>query len=146
MHLLIRFPTLLLALCALPGCSAQSFSESMDATMDAHGVMGMSALVICGGNITEAYHGGLRNLENDWPVTSETRYRVASVSKSITAMGCMKLVESGALDLDADASGYLPFALSNPNHPEAAITLRMLLSHTSSIQDGDGYSPFLPAT
>lgn len=135
-----------LALCSLTGCSAQSFSESMDATMDAHGAMGMSALVICGGNITEAYHGGLRNLENNWPVTSETRYRIASVSKSITALGCMKLVESGALDLDADASDYLPFALTNPNHPEAAITLRMLLSHTSSIQDGDGYSPFLTAT
>lgn len=136
----------LFSLCALPGCSAQTFSESMDATMEAHGVMGMSALVICGGNITEAYHGGLRNLENDWPVTSETRYRIASVSKSITAMGCMKLVESGALDLDLAVSQYLPFAVSNPNHPKAAITLRMLLSHTSSIQDGDGYSPFLTAT
>lgn len=118
----------------------------MDATMEAHGVMGMSALVICGGNITEAYNAGLRNFENNWPVTNETRYRIASVSKSITAMGCMKLVESGALDLDLDVSEYLPFTLNNPNHPEAAITLRMLLSHTSSVQDGDGYSPFLTAT
>jgi len=118
----------------------------MDEAMETHGVMGMSALVVCNGEIVEAYYGGMRNYENTWSVDEATRYRIASISKSITAMGCMKLVENGILELDAAISEYLAFAVSNPNHPDASITLRMLLSHTSSLQDGDGYSPFLTAT
>ena len=137
---------LLIASILFNSCAAQTFSEAMDEAMETHGVMGMSALVICEGEIAEAYYGGLRNYENDWPVDEATRYRIASISKSVTAMGCMKLVESSVLDLDLDISEYLPFDVNNPNHPDATITLRMLLSHTSSVQDGDGYSPFLTAT
>lgn len=135
-----------IATICLNSCVAQTFSEALDDAMETHGVMGMSALVICNGEITEAYYGGLRNYENDWSVDEATRYRIASISKSITAMGCMKLVESAVLDLDLAVSEYLPFVVSNPNHPDADITLRMLLSHTSSVQDGGGYSPFLTAT
>ena len=136
----------LIAAILLSSCGTSDFSEVMGETMDNHGVMGMSVLVVCNGEITEAFYGGLRNYENDWAVDAATRYRIASISKSITAMGCMKLVESGVLNLDTAISAYLPFDVSNPNHPNATITLRMLLSHTSSIQDGDGYEPFLSAT
>lgn len=52
----------------------------------------------------------------------------------------MRLVEQGKLDLDRDVSDYLGFTLRNPNYPDQAITTRMLLSHTSSIQDGSVYS------
>ena len=135
-----------LILFGLNGCQAQTFSEQLDALMDEHGVMGMSALVVCDGEIETEYYGGLRNYENEWPVNSDTRYRIASVSKSVTALGCMRLVENGVLELDADVSNYLPFGVINMNHPYVPITLRMLLSHTSSIQDGDGYNGFLTAT
>lgn len=114
--------------------------------MEAHGALGVSAVAVCGGEIAEEFYAGLRNVENNWPVTSDTKYRIASVSKSITALGCLKLVEAGLLDLDADVNSYLPFGVINLNHPYIPITLRMLLSHTSSLQDGDGYSGFLTAT
>ncbi len=78
---------LLIASILLNSCAAQTFSEAMDEAMETHGVMGMSALVICDGEIGEAYYGGLRNYENDWPVDEATRYRIASISKSVTAMG-----------------------------------------------------------
>lgn len=142
----VKLLFLLAAAAASTIIQAQSFTESLDAAMETHGAMGISALVVCNGQVAESYYGGMRNYENDWPVTSDTRYRIASISKSITAMGCMKLVETGAMDLDADISSYLPFAVQNPNHPDATITTRMLLSHTSSVQDGDGYSPFLTAS
>ena len=136
----------LLAAILLSSCNARDFSKAMDEAMERHGVMGMSALVISNGEIAEAYYGGQRNYEHSWSVDAATRFRIASISKSITAMGCMKLVESGMLDLDAAITEYLSFDLNNPNHPNVPITLRMLLSHTSSIQDGDGYEPFLSAT
>lgn len=66
--------------------------------------------------------------------------RVASVSKLVVALAVMRLVEQGRIDLDADVSRRLGWQLRNPAFPEDAITLRMLLSHRSSLQDeGDAY-------
>lgn len=77
--------------------------------------------------------------ENNQPADAETLYRVASISKMITTLGVMKLVEEGKLDLDRDISDYLGYSLRNPNFPDDAITVRMLLSHTSSLRDEGGY-------
>lgn len=79
------------------------------------------------------------NRANDQPADGATLYRVASISKLVTAIGVMRLVEAGVLELDRDASEYLGFALRNPNFPTVRITLRMLLSHTSSLRDEAGY-------
>ncbi len=78
--------------------------------------------------------------ENDLPFEMNTRFRTASISKVFVALGVMRLVEQGTLDLDRDVSDYLGFPLRNPSYPDTAITLRMLLSHTSSIRDGSVYS------
>jgi CubicO group peptidase (beta-lactamase class C family) len=75
----------------------------------------------------------------DLPLTAATRVRAASASKPVTAIAVMRLVAAGRLDLDADASRHLGFALRNPRHPDAPITLRMLLAHTGSVVDGAGY-------
>ncbi len=66
--------------------------------------------------------------------------RVASISKLITTLGLMRLVEAGTLDLDADVSRWLGFRLRNPAFPDVPITLRLLLSHRSSLQDGIDYA------
>jgi len=63
--------------------------------------------------------------------------RVASVSKLIVAIGVMKLVEQGKLDLDRDVAAYLGWNVRNPAFPAQAISLRQLQSHTSSLRDGD---------
>ena len=63
--------------------------------------------------------------------------RIASVSKLVVAIGVMNLVEQGKLDLDRDVSEYLGWNLRNPSFPDQGISLRQLLSHTSSIRDGD---------
>src|SRR5262249_50064954 len=47
----------------------------------------------------------------------------------------MKLWEEGSLDLDADVNIYLPFPVRNPRHSSEKITLRQILTHTSSIRD-----------
>ncbi len=72
-------------------------------------------------------------------VTAGDPVRVASISKLVTAIGVMRLVEAGKLDLDADASDALGFRLRNPAFPDAPISLRMLLSHRSSLTDAAGY-------
>ncbi len=72
-------------------------------------------------------------------VTADDPVRVASISKMVTAIGVMRLVEAGKLDLDADASRYLGFKLRNPAFPDVPISLRMLMSHRSSLSDEAGY-------
>ena len=74
------------------------------------------------------------------PVTPATKFRVASISKLVTALGAMQLVEQGKLELDADVGKYLGFALRNPSYPKRPITARMLLSHTSSLRDAGFYN------
>ena len=74
------------------------------------------------------------------PITRDTRFRIASVSKQFTIFTLMQLVEAGKLRLDDDVSRYLGFSLRNPAHPDTPITVRMLASHTSSLRDGKVYS------
>ena len=59
----------------------------------------------------------------------DTLFRIASISKMMTTLGLMRLVEEGKLDLDADVCGYLGFTLRNPHFPDRPITLRQLLTH-----------------
>ena len=80
---------------------------------------------------------GLADPRSGRAVTPDDPVRVASVSKLVVAIGVMRLVEQGRLDLDGDASRWLGWSLRNPAHPDRPISLRMLLSHTSSLRDHD---------
>ena len=84
--------------------------------------------------------GGLAERRHGRAATVEDPARVASVSKLIVALGVMRLVEQRRLDLDADVSSLLGWQLRNPAFPDTPITMRMLLSHTSTLQDaGEAY-------
>ena len=63
-------------------------------------------------------------------------WRVASVTKNVIAMAVMQLCDRGKIKIDHDANEYLPKYLRNPQYPDDAITVRMLLSHYSSIAAG----------
>ena len=80
---------------------------------------------------------GLADPSTGRKVTPDDPVRVASISKLVVAIVVMKLVEQGKLELDRDVSDYLGWKLRNPSFPDQRITLRQLLSHTSSIRDGD---------
>ena len=82
---------------------------------------------------------GLADTASGRALTADDPARVASISKLVTAIGVLRLVEAGQLDLDADVSALLGFPLRNPAFPDAPISLRMLLSHTSSLTDAAGY-------
>ncbi|HET7816304.1 MAG TPA: serine hydrolase [Sphingomicrobium sp.] len=80
---------------------------------------------------------GLADPKTGRAVTPDDPVRVASISKVAVALGVMRLVEQGRLDLDSDVSRWLGWSLRNPAFPDRPITLRMLLSHTSSVRDHD---------
>ena len=89
--------------------------------------------------VTAAQFEGFADKETGRRVTADDPVRIASISKLVTAIGVMRLVESGKLDLDADVSEQLGWRLRNPAFPNTPITLRLLLSHRSSLTDAAGY-------
>jgi CubicO group peptidase (beta-lactamase class C family) len=104
----------------------------------------LSVLAIRHGKLRYEQQFGQRHIGSSptasLPANVNTLYRIASISKMMTTLGLMMLVEQGKLALDLDAGAYLGFPLRNPHFPERAITLRTLLTHTSSLRDDAGYS------
>lgn len=112
---------------------------------------GLAVAVIANGEVERDFRFGRRYIDpldpgRDLPVDADTKFRIASMSKPVTAVGAMLLAERGLLDLDRDISDYLGFALRNPRFPDDPITAAMLLSHTSSVRDSGGYILPLPYT
>ena len=86
-----------------------------------------------------SFADGLADPQSGRAITPDDPARVASITKLVVAIGVMRLVEQGRLDLDSDVSAKLGWRLRNPAFPERPISARMLLSHTSSVRDGIDY-------
>lgn len=122
-----------------------SLTRALQGILDEQQLMGLSVLVLADSQVVYARGFGLADSARQLPATDRTIYRLASISKSVTATALMLLYDEGKVDLDADVSSYLGFPLRNPRFPEIPITLRQLLSHRSSIVDGTGYAQFSAA-
>jgi len=120
--------------------------EAVEKIRADYNLMGLSVATVCEGKITGTYHAGVRDFERNLPVNDNTKYRIASISKFVMTTAMMQLYDRKLLDLDEDVSNYLGFRLRNLAHPDKPITVRMLLLHTGSINEGSGYEGFLMAT
>jgi len=102
----------------------------------AHNCAGVGMVVYDGyADMFYAFNYGYADKIADRPVNTDTKFRVASLSKLITALCAMILVDEGKLDLDTDISVYLGYEVKNPNYPDVTLTPRMLLQHTSTVLD-----------
>lgn len=100
------------------------------AQVEVNGVPGMAAAVTRNGAVIWSGSAGYRDLDRKLPVDPNTSFRLASVSKLITATAAVMLHDRKMLDLDAPVQRYLPNRqLTWPS----AITLRQLAAHTSGI-------------
>ena len=107
--------------------------------MDSSNVVGFSVAVVKHHKIIYTHSFGLKDIEKNIPLTDNSIFRIASISKSFTATSIMQLVEAGKLSLDDDFSKLVGFQVRNPKFPNTVITLRMIMSHTSSVNDSQGY-------
>jgi len=102
-------------------------------------VMGLSVAVVKDNKIIYAQSFGTKSRENNAPLTNDCIFRIASISKSFSATSIMQLAERKKLSIDQDVSELIGFKVRNPKFPETVITLRLMLSHLSSINDSQGY-------
>lgn len=137
--------TLLLLCVWLVAYSPRAFSQtvSIEAEIEAiiakHQAVGAAVVVVKDGEAIYARSFGVKDIAGQTPLGLTDLYRIASISKSFTATAFMQLVDQGQLTLQDDVSDLIGFRVRNPNFPEERITLAMLLSHTSSISDKNGY-------
>jgi len=98
-------------------------------------IPGLSAAAVNATHVLWKNAYGLSDPEKGIKATTDTLFTHASVSKTVISFVVMRLYDQGLIELDVDASRYMGFDLINPNHPNRIVTMRQLLSHTSSIDD-----------
>ena len=128
---------------ALTPASREAFRQAAGRILRENRAVG-AALVLVSGPGEEIFCFGSARLRPRLPVTEETCFRVASVSKLALSAGFLALCEAGKLSLDADLSDLLGFAVRHPRHPGIPVTPRMLLTHTASLRDEGPYAALSP--
>ena len=123
------------------GCADAHLADLMEGTETTPELSGLQVSVMENGEVVNSYAFGFAQITDSAsePLRTGHKLRVASTSKLLVAIGIMQLVDADALDLDRDASDYLGWTLRNPAYPREVITVRQILSHTSSIRDGPRY-------
>ena len=117
----------------------KAFEKDIEAYRKEVGNVGMAVAVVKGGEIVYHNQFGVKNLETKEPIAEDDLFRIASISKSFSATSILQLKEKGLVTLDTDVSTLAGFPIRNPRYPDTVITLEMLLSHTSSLNDSEGY-------
>jgi len=97
--------------------------------MKKDGVPGLAIAVIRGGKTTWVHGFGVKEVKTGQPVTGETVFEAASLSKPVFTYGVLKLVEQGKLGLDVPLTTYLPKPFVAGDERLAKITARIVLSH-----------------
>ena len=98
-------------------------------------IPGLSACIVVNDQVIWSNSYGTANITLNIPVTEDIHFLLASISKLVTATAVMQLYEDGSIELHDSINQYLPFTVTNPFHPDTEITLYMLLTHTSSINE-----------
>jgi N-acyl-D-amino-acid deacylase len=125
---------------------AVAFDREMEAFMSARGVPGGALAVVKNRRLVYARGYGWANREAKIPVQPDSLFRIASISKPITGVAVMKLVEDGKISLDAKAFPFLaiPPAVQSLIDPEPRlhhITVRQLLQHTGGWDRDKSFDP-----
>jgi CubicO group peptidase (beta-lactamase class C family) len=123
----------------------QAFAQSekaeaaIQSIMQSNPVVGLSVAVVKNNKVIYNHSFGFKDVEKQLPLTNASIFRIASISKSFTTTAIMQLVAEKKIRLDQDISELVGFKVRNPAYPNTVITLKMALSHRSSINDSEGY-------
>ena len=115
---------------------ADAFETLLRTEMEQQNIPAIAALVFNDNSIVYEGYLGKSDVEADTDLADNQLFLLASISKTITATALLQLYDQGLFDLDDPINDYLPFEVNVPNQ-STPITFRMLLTHTSGINDGD---------
>jgi CubicO group peptidase (beta-lactamase class C family) len=135
---LAAFAVLSVAVMSISACrQSESQAARVDqlfAAWDRKDAPGCAVGISRNGDILYKHGYGMANLERNVPITPDTVFGIASITKAFTAMSILLAAEQGKLSLDDDVQKYIPEWQDRDDH----VTIRHLLTHTSGIRDGFG--------
>ena len=144
MRRLRRILAQVLALMMAFAMPAAAEEQNMDARVDevfrASNAVGGAFVVAQHGSIVYERYYGIQQKTTRVPVSEDTYFRCASVTKLVTGIGLMKMMDEGILDPDEDISTYLGYTVRNPSFMDTPITLRMLMSHTAGLVENSSFA------
>jgi serine beta-lactamase-like protein LACTB, mitochondrial len=105
--------------------------QALAAARPRTGAPGIAAAIVKEGQLVWAGGDGLAHVEHNVPVRADTVFRVGSITKTITAVAVLQLVEKGLVGLDDPIGKYVP---KYPKERSSVITVRHILTHTSGIR------------
>ena len=115
------------------GDEPEALAGELRRVMAEHSVPGASVLLLRDGEVAQAHSVGVRTTGSDEPVTDGTLFHAGSISKHVTTLGTLRLVEAGRLELDRDVNHYLTSWRIPDGEPAGPITVRHLLGNTSGL-------------
>jgi D-alanyl-D-alanine carboxypeptidase len=120
------------------GASADPADDYIRAEMKRQNIPGLALAVVKDGVVVKAAGYGVAERKSQLPVTPDTLFKIASVSKQFMAAGIMLLVQDGRVSLADTIDRFIPDVPA----PWRAITIRHLLSHTGGLgREGPGWNP-----
>jgi serine beta-lactamase-like protein LACTB len=114
--------------------AAREFADKQGKEWISRGIPGVAVAVAIDGKLVYSEGFGYADLEERIPVWPTTKFRIGSISKPVTAIALMQLVEAGKIDLDTPVQKYVP---SFPDKG-AVITVRMIAGHLGGIRHYQG--------
>ncbi|MNK73193.1 D-alanyl-D-alanine carboxypeptidase precursor [compost metagenome] len=136
-HILQLF--LLVLIPVLSKAQSSGVEADLKQIMEKYSAVGTAVAVVKKGKVVYTQAFGLKDLDNKIPLANNDIFRIASISKSFSTTAIMQLVETGKISLDDDFGDLVGFKIRNPKFPDQKITLKMALSHTSGLNDSQGY-------
>lgn len=123
-----------LMLAHLP-CFGESVDDVIAAEIKDHGIPGVSIAIMEKGMIVKAKGYGFTETDGTVPVTADTLFQAASLSKPVAALGALKWIEDGRLTLDGDVNGWLKQwqVPENEFTKDDKVSLRRILSHSAGL-------------
>ena len=132
-----RLLSVILCILFLPSLSlahtTDEINKQVDACFQKSCTTGGALVVFLDGEIAYTRYYGYQNAEEKIPATENTYFRLASVTKMVSGIGMMQLYERGLIEPDRDIGDYFGYEIANYYYPDTPITLRQIMSHTSSI-------------
>ena len=145
------FVVLIVCLCFIKGYNnnnGNSLDEKINSVIKKYDVQGASYAIVKDGQVESIHNIGYANVKQKKKVEDNTAFKIASISKTVTAYAVMQLVDEKKLDLDTPVQQYIKnWKLPETEYDNEKVTLRTLMSHTAGISDSSefGYTKPLPS-
>lgn len=116
-------------------------ADYADDRFRARDIVGGAVIIAKDGEILFSHDYGYKTNAHRERVTLDTCFRIASVTKLVSAVGLMQLLEEKDIPLDTPVKDIVGFPVVNPAFPDQVITIRQVMSHTSSLVQTQYYHP-----